>query len=156
MIIVNAKGSDVRPQKSDGTFPSDAENQAQLAPGVTLVAGSTYFYLLDAPRNSGTQGFHIKFDNAIALTVTLEHTNLVDVSAVSTTAGDWQEEDSTTDLTINKSVGTLTGTSLAITAGTAGSASFVWKFAAAIRTRLKIVVGGTGGVVRVAAVAKDL
>lgn len=154
-MVVGKKAVDVRPRKSDGTYPTQAEDQSGLAAGVTLVNGTTYFYVMDAQRPCPLQSFHIKWDNAVALTITWENSNLVDVNEYSTTAGDWIEEDSTTDLTINKTVGTVTGTSLAVTAGTAGGATFKHKFAGFLRTRLKVVVGGTGGVVRVAAVGKD-
>lgn len=153
--VVNKKSVDIRPQKTDGTFPTDAEDQAGLQAGVALVTGSTYVYLLDAPKACPLQQFHVKWDSSAALTITLEKCSLIGVADTSTTAGDWIEEDSTTDLTIDKSVGTVTGTSLGVTAGNAGGATFTWKFASSLRTRLKIVAT-TGGTVRVAAVGKDL
>ena len=153
-MVIGKKSVDVSPQKSDGTFPTQVEDQAGLQAGVTLVNGTTYFYVLDAQRPCPLQSFHIKWDSAAILTVTLEKSNLVDVTAYSTTAGDWIEDDSA-DLLIDKTSGTVTGTSLAVAGGTAGGATFKHKFAAFIRTRLKVVVGGTGGVVRVAAVGKD-
>lgn len=153
-LVVGTKAVDVRPVKSDGTFPTDKEDQAGLQAGVTLANSTTYFYVMDAQRPCPLQSFHVKWDSAVAATFTWENANLVNVTNYSTTAGEWVEEDSTTDLTINKSVGTVTGTSLAVTAGTAGGATFKHKFAGFLRTRLKAVVT-TGGVVRVAAVGKD-
>jgi hypothetical protein len=124
--------------------------------GYTLVAGTTYYYPLgrgvkEAPYISAS----VKWDASAILTITVEDTNFTDVSNTSTTAGDWEKENPSTAYVAADGNATVTAATVVVPGGTAGGCCYNLGFIGSLRARLKIVVGGTGGVVRVAQNMKD-
>lgn len=150
-------GNDLVPLVSGtGVTPTGYSNvQGASKSGYTLSSGTTYYYYLgQSPKESPYQSVHVKWDNAAILTISVEDTDFDDVTAYDATAGNWLHEDPTTAY-VAASGGTPTNATVAVAGGTAGGCLFHLGQNGALRTRLKVVVGGTGGVVRVAMNAKD-
>jgi hypothetical protein len=126
--------------KSDGT-PVDSGKL-----GAALVSGATYYALV------GVDAAHIieamlQWDAAIIITsVEVETTNNPDALNYSTTVGEWVKRNTVGALgLLEASSGTVTALTLsAIAGGTAGGATWTLRNGA-LKTRLKIVVAGTGG-----------
>ena len=149
--------------KSDGTV-------APYEPGVgaTLASGSTYYFPF-ATKDGDINSAHLVWDaNVILTSVVLEDTNLPayygqagtapetsDTSDYSSTKGAWIQENPTTSyISVTSSDGTtggatVTGSTIAVAGGTAGGAMLNISGLASKRCRLHVVVGATGGVVRV-------
>lgn len=119
----------------------------------TLVAGATYFYPLSEPGDL-VQSAHVQWDIAAILTITFADTNQNEVTPFSVVAGRWIQENPLTAY-IPVLGGTATGMTVAVPGGTAGGAMYNISGAGTKRSRLKIVVGGTGGVVRVSKHGKE-
>jgi len=140
--------------------------------GVLLANGTTYYIPLtdsggtqDATgpiSQAGSVGAHILWDAAIIATVTIEVCNFTqtiqgagsgtDITDSDATAGHWVQWNpvfGASNYGNTTAGGVLTNYSLAIAGGTAGGAVFGFPDSGFRRYRIKIVVGGTGGRIRV-------
>lgn len=143
--------------------------------GCLLVAGTTYMYGLSA-SDSPTVAIHVKWDAAIIITrLTVEESCLPrflnsgagggapDIIDTSQTKGDWiiwpLPATNVSLISDDGSVGAGTYTPatgiLATTGGTGGGAMFHLPDQATPRLRVTVVVGATGGVLRVGEGRKD-
>lgn len=143
--------------------------------GSILVAGTTYMYGLSA-SDSPTVATHVKWDPAIIITrLTIEEcclprylnsstaTSSPDIIDTSQTKGDWiiwpLPATNVSLLSDDGSAGGATYTPatgiLAVAGGTAGGAMFHLPDQATPRLRITVVVGATGGVLRVGEGRKD-
>ena len=127
---------------------SDNRNTADVA---TLVNGTTYYYGIGGDA-SMIKSLHILgLDAALIITAaTIEFSNLPDVALNSTTAGEWVQDNGAT--TNSGAVGagwTWTAKTLAVAGGALGGAFLNIADNAMRRCRLKVVVGATGGRIRV-------
>lgn len=125
----------------------------------TLTAGQHYYYILGgavAPYVS----VHLSGDAAIIITSALvqdcDHDGR-DVTDQSNTAGDWVTEDPSTAFAGADGTGWAFSTSLGITAAGSGVGGGLIHVVAtgAYRTRVDVLVGATGGKLRVSAHGKD-
>lgn len=135
---------------SDGTDMKNGKN------GVTLASGATYFILIGGDAALVTS-FHLQWDNAIILTsVAVEDSNNPDVTLYSAAAGEWIKQNPTTGYIGGTGSGgmTVTDWTAAVAGGTAGGGMWHFGNSGARLTRIKIVVGGTGGVVKATTHAK--
>jgi len=125
--------------------------------GVTLASGTTYVFPVggeSAPLNS----VHLLWDASIIVTWTIETTNMpsaqgsqVDVSPFDSTAGNWMQENPSGTYVSGSGAGGMTATNLTlvVAGGTAGGSTIHVGNFGTRRMRVKAVVAGTGGVVRV-------
>lgn len=124
----------------------------------TLVAGTTYVYPLGGP-DAPFLSAHVQWDAAIIITsITVEDTNFgkADVTNFSTTAGDWINENPSTAFVGFVGAGvTVTNGVIAVIGGAAGGCMFHVAETGAIRSRLRVAVGATGGALRVGSHGKD-
>lgn len=142
-----AGGPYVTPIKSDGTEAVAAEGRGKY----TLTAGATYVFMLGGP-DASVQSAHFIWDSSIIITsLTVEDCDMphTDVLDYSTTAAEWIDEDPTTAFVgvVGAGVSQTNGV-VAATGGAAGGCMFHIADTGAYRTRIKVVVAGTGGVVR--------
>lgn len=153
MRAPRAGGPYIQPIKSDGTLAVEATGRGKY----TLTSGTTYYAIIGGP-DAFTLSAHVQWDASIIITsVTVEDCNfgMSDASDYSSTAGDWIDEDPTTAFVGLVGAGAShTNGVVAVTGGAAGGAMLHVADTGSIRTRLKIVVGGTGGVIRIAASGK--
>lgn len=159
----------VAPIKSDGTIPVDESGLGIY----TLLANTTYFYPLggDAATFMST---HLEGDTSIILTsAVIEDSNLSPVKTDANSqdpsdfsvaglgavgAGDWVALNPATGVWDCFAVGTgwtMTASTLATGGGNAGGGIWVRPRCGSLRSRLKVVVGATGGLVRVATHGKS-
>lgn len=152
----SATGHDIIPYKSDGTY-QDAKGAVPNIAGYTLANGTTYYYPLGrAVKDAPFTAVHIKWDINAILTITVEDTCFDDVNDWDTTAGNWVKEDPSTAYVAHDGASTVLNGTVSVPGGTAaGSALYHIANTGAMRCRLKVIVGGTGGVVRVAQNAKE-
>ena len=139
----------IQAYKSDGTKPlMDA-----LTGYNTLASGSTYYFELTGPRDLLCSA-HLQWDSAIILTsVVMEDTNLPGsvASAYSSTAGNWLTENPTTAYIPVTGAGvTVSNATVAATGGAAGACMINIADQGSYRQRIKVVVAGTGGLLRCA------
>lgn len=147
----------VRPIKSDGV--AQQESAVEFGRGTyTLASGTTYFYQLNG-GNSPLLSAHLQWDAAIVLTsVTVEDCNFGtdEVALHSDNAGEWIDEDPASAFVGTDGAGvTVTAGVIAVAGGAVGGAMIHVADTGARRTRLKVVVGGTGGELRVATWGKE-
>jgi hypothetical protein len=124
----------------------------------TLASGATYFYPIggqDCPVVSA----HCQWDAAIVLTsITVEDCNFPEseVDSWDDAAGEWIDEDPSAAFVGSDGAGvTVTAGVVDVSGGAQGGCMFHVSSNGARRTRLKVVVGGTGGEMRVAAWGKE-
>lgn len=154
-----AGGRYIPPLQTDGT-----ELTAQTGVGIyTLVAGTTYLYIIggdDAPF----QSVQITgYDAGLVITsATIQDTNHqeLEVANKSTTVGEWINERPTTAYVGADGTGWSVGsgaTAGVVAASGAGIGGALWHIAetGSARTRLIVVVGATGGKLRVSCNGKD-
>ncbi len=160
MARQTASTSYVQPIKSDGTLvdPAPSADATVSGRGVyTLTTGVTYYFPLggqDAPVLSA----HLQHDAAIALVATIEDSNIPESEAsyYASTAGLWIDEDpSTAFVGVVGATTTAANGVVTVVAGNVGGAMWHISDTGARRSRLKVVVGGTGGEVRVATWGKE-
>jgi len=158
---LNVNRTYITPLKSDGTEASAAPGADATLTGrgvYTLAAGETYYFPLPVGQSS-VYDVHLQHDAAIAITsATIETSSMgkSEVTDYSSTAGAWIDQDPTTAF-----VGTVGATTtatngvVAVVAGNVGGAT--WKVAddPAARSRLKVIVGATGGEARVGFCGKE-
>lgn len=154
--------------KSDGTQITATEGATPAAFGVTLASSTTYYIPLGGdhtpvPSLSEIVGAQLRWDAAIIMTVTIETTLFPMFSPSDASSGipDVSDVDAGNSWVLQNPTGVYiptgpaTGVSIAnmtvtVAGGTASSCEFDLGNLGARRVRLKIVVGGTGGVVRCA------
>lgn len=139
--------------QANGTVPADAG-----ADGYTLIAGQTYFAKLGG-ANAGQISAHVKWDALVILTISVEDCDFPkdQVTDLDNVAGNWIKEDAYPPVQ-GQAVGAgavFTQKTLGVAGGAPGGAMFHVGPTGAKRNRLRIVVGGTGGKVRVATFGKE-
>lgn len=153
--------------KSDGTVISANRimtGGSLTVLGCTLASGTTYYVPFGAqrspvPRETPYVELWLRWDNAAILTVTFESAQApatpqggqpngpAQLSDVDTTAGYWlQESPAAGD--VRATGGTYSAPTLSVAGGSAGGALVRLADYISARGRIKVVVGGTGGVVR--------
>ena len=124
----------------------------------TLTAATTYMFPLPA-QDVPVLGVHLQHDAAIAITsATIEMCSLPpqETSDFSDNAGEWFGLAPTTAyVPVDGASTTATNGVVAVVAGNIGGAHWDIADTGARRARLKIVVGATGGEVRVASWGKE-
>lgn len=151
----------ITPLKSDGTVEESdgVETTWSTSRGVfTLAANTTYYFPLPI-KCSTIFDVHLTHDNSIAITSarieTCGHSDK-DVSNVSAIGGEWiAQNPSTAYVGVAGATTTATNATVAVVAGNAGGADWQVSGNAAPRARLAVVVGGTGGEVRVSFCGKE-
>lgn len=125
----------------------------------TLAAATTYFFPVGG-QDGGLVSAHLHWDAAIIITsLTVEdcdfpNSEISDFHAG--TGGEWIDEDPSTAFVGTKGAGvTVTNGVVAVTGGALGGCRFNVADQGARRTRIKVVVGATGGEIRCAAWAKE-
>lgn len=134
--------------------------------GCTLVTGTTYYFPFGSqhsptPAETPIVTVQVRWDAAVILTITIETTVFpssfqaldprsppVQLSDFDATLGYWLQQNPTTAY-VPVTNGTATNMTVAVAGGSAGGCEFDIGNLAARRGRVKLVVGGTGGVVRV-------
>lgn len=124
----------------------------------TLTAATTYHFVLPIGGSTVIDA-HLTHDLAIAITSAKIETCSHGVSEVpnhSAVAGEWMDQDPSTAFVALVGAGTTHSSGVvAVVAGNAGGADWQIEGFAAARGRLTIVVGATGGEVRVSFTGKD-
>jgi hypothetical protein len=146
---------------SSGTPVSPAPNADAVVVGrgvYTLTNGTTYFFPLGG-QDSRIIGVHLQHDTAIVITsATIEDTCMAEAELTDydTQAGGWIDEDPSTAFVGTKGANTTaTNGVVAVTGGAGGGAMWHIADTGARRTHLKVVVGATGGEVRLGVWGKE-
>ncbi|HVJ21172.1 MAG TPA: hypothetical protein VM686_37430 [Polyangiaceae bacterium] len=146
-------GPYVTPIKSDGTQAAEAGERGKY----TLASGTTYCFPLGGV-GAPTQSVQLEGDASIIITsATIEESNLgeSEASDYGTATGTWIKDNGTAGVTSAVGTGwTATARTIAVVGGNVGGAMWQLPDRGAARLRLVVVVGGTGGVVRVSAHGK--
>lgn len=145
----------VQPLKTDGTFVADEAPRGRY----TLSASTTYYFLLGA-EDAPFHGVQITSYTAglVITSATIQDCNHdeQDVANQSSIGGEWIPETPSTAYVGVSGTGWSQTNGVVASAGSAvGGALWHLGEASAKRTRLAVVVGGTGGSIRVAAWGKD-
>lgn len=148
----------ITPVKSDGVVQT--ESATEFGRGAyTLALSTTYYYPL-AGQDALALHAHLQWDAAIVLTsVTVEECDMPESEVTdheAGTTGTWlpTSVDRITS-TVEGAGATNTSDVIAVSGGAAGGGAMNVSEHGARRTRLKVVVGGTGGELRVASWAKE-
>ncbi len=147
----------ITPVKSDGVVQT--ESAVEFGRGsYTLASGTTYFFPLGG-QDTPIASAHLQHDAAIAITsATVESCNIPETesSNFDDTAGTWFGWAPTTAyVPVDGATTTATNGVVAVVAGNPGGAMWSVADLGCRRTRLKVVVGATGGEVRVAGWGKE-
>lgn len=161
--------------KSDGTLISANRvmtGGAVTALGCTLASGTTYYFPLGAQRSSVPAETplvtaQLRWDASAILTITVETTvfpstpqgadprgpvQISDYHDESATPGYWQQQNPPSGTYVPAKglggAGTVVSLTVTVSGGAAGGCEFDLSDLGARRVRIKVVVGGTGGVVR--------
>lgn len=147
--------------------PLDTATGLLISPEVphgeyTLVAGATYAFCVQSSEAPFVSFDLTGYDAALVVTsATIQDTNhpVQDVSDVSVIVGEWKNERPTNGYVAADGTGWSVGTgatACVVAAAGSGVGGAMWQVAetGAFRTRLLVVVGGTGGRVRVSACGK--
>lgn len=159
-----------RMPRAGGRYVQPIDSSGVVVPGegphgvYTLTAGATYYYILggpDAPFISGHLTAYASAAAANGLIITsatvqdCDHAEQ-DVPNHSAVVGEWISEDPSAGFVGADGVGwSATSGVLATTGAGLGGARFNISESAAFRTRLAVVVGATGGPLRVSSHGKD-
>lgn len=147
----------ITPIKSDGTVQTESATEFGRG-SYTLATGVTYYYPLGG-QDALDVSAHLQWDASIIITsITVEDSNMPDseVTWYSSTAGEWIDEDPSTAFVGTVGAGvTVTAGVTAVAGGALGGAMYHVSDTAARRTRIKVVVGATGGEMRVASWGKQ-
>lgn len=151
----------ITPIKSDGTLAvagSDATLGSSNRGVYTLALSTTYFFPIGIQDAEHTH-MQLQGDAAIVLTsATVEDSDLApsEASDYSDNAGEWLATPAALIESAAEGAGwTQTSDVLAVAGGAAGGASWNVVNYGARRMRLKVVVGGTGGEVRLSMWSKE-
>jgi hypothetical protein len=145
----------VIPIDSNGAEAASAGEHGKF----TLTAGTTYYYVLGG-ADASCQSFTLTgyTSAAVVTSGTVQDTNHaeLDVTNHSSTAGEWLNEDPTTAFVAVDGTGWSQTNGVIAAAGSGvGGAMFHLGDDGASRTRIAVVVGGTGGVFRGSAWGKE-
>lgn len=168
MQMFNSGSDNLKPYKStDASVPVSADTA-----GYTLAVATYYIPLgsSESTLNAESWGlsYHLKWNAALAATITLESTNYparvgmaatgrADVSDTDTTAGNWIQENPATaypGFTIGGAGNSVTAVTIVAGGTNAGAAGILIPTALMRRYRLKVVVT-TGGTLRAGACGKS-
>lgn len=144
----------LQPLQTDGTLLTPEAPRGEY----TLVAGTRYFFVLPTEDTAFASVQLTGYTAALIITsATVEDTDHapLDVPDSSTVVGEWVGEDPTTAFVGADGTGwTPANGVLAVAGGNLGGA--LWHIAetGAARTRLNVLVGATGGAVRVSCCGK--
>lgn len=118
--------------------------------GVYTLASGQHYYVECGGEDCPFQSVHMQHDDAIIITsATVQDSNLPDVTIYSTVVGEWiSESPSTAYVGTAGANTTATNGVVAVTGGARGGAMWHLGEDGARRTRIDILVGGTGGEVR--------
>lgn len=123
-----------------------------------LVTGTTYYFPLGG-QDATAVSAHVRWDSDIIIdSITVEDCNYSedDVSNYADDAGDWIDEDPSTAFVGSDGAGvTATNGVIAVAGGAAGGCMFHMDGTGARRTRVKVVVGGTGGYMKISGWSKE-
>jgi hypothetical protein len=124
----------------------------------TLTAATTYYFVLPV-GGSAMYDVHLQHDAAIAITsATIQTCSMPkrDVSDISSVAGAWIDQDPETAF-VGTDGATTTASDgvVAVVAGNVGGANWQISDAPAARSRLEVIVGATGGEVRLGFCGKE-
>lgn len=111
--------------------------------GWQLTTGQTYYVPVGGDASS-VQSVQVDWDAAIIMTITVEDSNHPTADVFSTSTREWTLENPSTAI-IGVVGGTPSAATVTVAGGTAGSCMYHLGNTGALRNRLKIVVGGTGG-----------
>jgi hypothetical protein len=116
----------------------------------TLVSDTTYYF----PLSDGMalcQSVHMRWGNNILATITFEDSNFNDPSNYDSTAGNWIQENPISAYVAKTGTATVSGMTITTAGGGTGAGGAVFNIGniATRRQRLKVVVAGTGGTLRV-------
>lgn len=142
---------------ADGSSPAEAPHGEY-----TLTASHTYVYILPTKDTAFTSIDITGYDAALVITsATVQDTNHSDkdVPDTSTTTGEWKNERPTAGYVAADGTGWGVGsgaTACVVAANGSGVGGALWHIAetGAARTRLIVVVGATGGRLRVSGAGK--
>ncbi len=147
----------ITPIASDGTVQEQSATEFGRG-SFTLTLSTTYYYPLGG-QDSTDLSAHCQWDASIILTsITIEDSDFPDSEAswYTSSAGAWIDEDPATAFVGSVGAGvTVSAGVVAVAGGAQGGCMFHVSSTAARRTRLKVVVGGTGGEMRVASWGKE-
>lgn len=150
--------SPVVPVNTTGTEQPLVNSPALGKGSVLLLTGVTYFFPIGG-QDATTLSAHVRWDaNLILTSITIEdcNENEVDVPLYSDNSGEWIDEDPSTAFVGTDGAGvTPTNGVVAVTGGAAGGAMFHMNGTGARRTRVKVVVGATGGYMKVSPWSKE-
>lgn len=107
-----------------------------------LLSNTTYFVPVGG-EGSLVESVHVQWDATAVGTITVEDSNNPDVTNISTTNGEWIQENPTTAY-VGITGGTVSNLTVTIPGGTIGGCLIHLGNTGAIRTRLRVVLG-TGG-----------
>ncbi len=150
----------ITPLKSDGTVQEqDSDASFVTARGVFTLASGTMYYFPLPIGGSPMFDVHLTHDAAIIITTATIETcghGLSDVPDYSAVAGEWIDQNPTTAFVGTVGAGTSASNGVVAVAGSAaGGADWQISGCPASRGRLAVVVGATGGEVRVSFCGKD-
>lgn len=153
----NIQGGDgsIVPTQANGIQAADTPSGSTFGKGFVLAANTTYYAYLGGAEAAALAA-QIRWDAAIVLTsVAIEDCVFNDVPKLDTVLGNWIKQDATPPVKANSTAGgTVTGQTLAVAGGTAGGCTFSLHLWGNKRARMAIVVGATGGAVRVGGASK--
>lgn len=139
--IAHAPNPYLTAYKSDGT-------KLEASPGgYTFANGITYYVPISGVNSALLESIHAIWDNAAILTITVETTNHPDATLFSSTAGQWIQENPTTAYVGGAGGFSVVNLTVAVAGGTAGGCMIHLGNLGSLKARLKVVTGGTGGVV---------
>lgn len=128
----------------------------------TLLANATYYFPLgddttststvdrnmSSVRRASLERAQVQWDALVAMTVTIEDTIWPDVSPSSTVAGDWLQQNPSTAY-VPVTGGSAVNATVTVAGGSLGGCGYDLGNFGGSRLRVKLVVGATGGSVRV-------
>ena len=147
----------ITPVKSDGTV--QAPSATEFGRGSFTLASSTTYYFPIGGQDCTKLSGHMHWDAAIVITsITVEDcdfppSEVTDYEA--STGGQWIDEDPTTAFVGVKGAGVAVSSGVVAASGGALGGCMFHIDTGARRTRLAVVVGGTGGELRCAAWGKE-
>lgn len=149
------RGQYIKPLDSTGAPLTNELRRGEY----TLTAGQTYFYIMDG-AGSPFLSVHISSPDAtlVITSATIQDCNHSsdEVSNFSAVVGEWVTEDPTTAFVGADGTGWSASNGIGAALGTgAGGALFHIAESGAARTRLAVLVGGTGGRLRVSGHGKE-
>jgi hypothetical protein len=150
-----AGGRYVTPLQTDGTFLSPEAPKGRY----TLSAGTTYYYILGGADAPFLSAHVIGYTAGLVVTsITVQDCDAHELEVLDSSGvvGEWIGEDpSTAFVGVDGTGWTVTNGVVAVAGTGVGGAMFHVAETGAARTRLTVVVGGTGGSVMVSAHGKD-